>query len=148
MYTHINCTYTYVNTYKHDKSLQSCLTLCKPMACSLPGSSVHGILQARILEWVATPSSRASSWPRDQTRIFCGSCAAGGFFSHWAIREVPIPIYICLHQQVHVCTKVEGNGSINTVFTSFCLQMGVLWDLPGTIVQCYIGWHLPIITVL
>ena len=40
---------------------QSCPTLCDPMDCSLPGSSVHGILQARILEWVATPSSRGSS---------------------------------------------------------------------------------------
>ena len=43
------------------KSLQSCLTLCNPMDCSPPGSSVQGILQARILEWVALPSSRESS---------------------------------------------------------------------------------------
>ena len=49
----------------HAKSLQSCLTLYDPMDCSLPGSSVHGILQARILEWVAMPSSRGSSQPRD-----------------------------------------------------------------------------------
>ena len=49
------------------KSLQSCLTLCSPVDCSLPGSSVMGILQARILEWVAMPSSRGSSRPRDQT---------------------------------------------------------------------------------
>ena len=49
------------------KSLQSCLTLCDPMDCSLPGSSVHGTLQARILEWVAMPSSRWFSWPRDRT---------------------------------------------------------------------------------
>ena len=45
----------------HDKSLQLCLTLCDPMDCSLLGSSVHGILQARILEWVAMPSCRGSS---------------------------------------------------------------------------------------
>ena len=47
---------------------------CNPMDCSLPGSSVHGILQARILEWVAVPCSKRSSWPRDQTcisYIFC-----------------------------------------------------------------------------
>ena len=53
-----------------DKSLQSCLTLFYPMDCSPPGSPVHGILvhgipQARILEWVAVPSFRGSSWPRD-----------------------------------------------------------------------------------
>ena len=44
---------------------QSCLALCDPMDCSSPGSSVHGILQARILEWAAIPFSRGSSWPRD-----------------------------------------------------------------------------------
>ena len=51
------------------KLLQPCLTLCYPMDCSLPGSSVHGILQARILECVAMSSSRESSWPRDRTCI-------------------------------------------------------------------------------
>ena len=49
------------------KSLQSCPTLCDPMDCSPPGSSVLGILQARILEWAAMPSSRGSSRPGDQT---------------------------------------------------------------------------------
>ena len=53
----------------HAKSLQLCPTLYSPMDYSLPGSSVHGILQARILEWVAMPSSRAFSSPRDQTCI-------------------------------------------------------------------------------
>ena len=48
---------------------QSCLTLCNPMDCSPPGSSVYGIIQARILEWVAMPSSRDSSWFADWTRI-------------------------------------------------------------------------------
>ena len=47
--------------------VQSCPTLCDPMNCSLPGSSVHGILQARILEWVAMPSFRGSSQSRDVT---------------------------------------------------------------------------------
>ena len=51
----------------HAKSLQSCPVLCDLMDCSLPGSSVHGILQARILEWVAMLFSRGSSRPRDQT---------------------------------------------------------------------------------
>ena len=50
-------------------SLQSCPTLGDPMNCSPPGSSVHGILQARILEWVALPSSRGSPQPRDQTCV-------------------------------------------------------------------------------
>ena len=58
----------------HAKPLLSCLTLCDPVDCSPPGVSVHGILQARILEWVAMPSSRGSSRPRDQTcvsYVFC-----------------------------------------------------------------------------
>ena len=59
---------------------QLCPTLCDPMDCSNPGSSVHEILQARILEWVAIPFSKGSSWPRDQTQI---SCSEGRFFSIW-----------------------------------------------------------------
>ena len=53
----------------HANLRQSCLTLCHPVNHSLPGSSVHGILQERRLEWVAVPSSRRSSWPRDKTYI-------------------------------------------------------------------------------
>ena len=62
------------------KSLQSCLTLCDPIDCIPPGSSVHRILQSRILEWVAMPFSRGSSWPRDWTCVSCSSCIAGRFF--------------------------------------------------------------------
>ena len=63
---------------------QLCLILCDPRDCSPPGSSVHEILQARILEWVAIPFSRGSSWPRDWTLI---SCITGRFFTIWATRE-------------------------------------------------------------
>ena len=58
----------------------SCLTLCDPVECSSPGSSVHGIFQARTLEWVAMLSSWGSSWPRDWTCVSCDSRIAGGFF--------------------------------------------------------------------
>ena len=58
----------------HAKLLRSCPTFCNPMDCMLPGSSVHGILQARILEWVAMPSSRGSSPPRDWTCVSYISC--------------------------------------------------------------------------
>ena len=64
---------------------QSCLTLCDPMDCSLPGSSVHGILQARILEWVDIFFSRGTSQPRDISRV---SHIAGRLFTIWATREV------------------------------------------------------------
>ena len=81
------------------KSRQSCLTLRDPMDCSPPGSSVHGIFQARvlewgaiafsgrILEWAAILYSRWSSWPRDGNRV---SCIAGGCFTVWATREAPL----------------------------------------------------------
>ena len=62
-------------------SLQLCLTLCNAMDCSPPGSSLHGILQASILEWVAISSSRGSSQPRDQTPVSCISCIESGFFT-------------------------------------------------------------------
>ena len=56
--------------------------LCNPMDCNPPGSSVHGILQARIWEWVAMPSSTGSSWPRDQTRIsYMPPALAGGLIT-------------------------------------------------------------------
>ena len=61
-----------------------CPTLCDPMDCSLPGSPVHGILQARVLEWVAISFSRGSSQPRDRTQV---SCIAGRRFTVWATRE-------------------------------------------------------------
>ena len=68
----------------HAKSLQLCSTLCDPLDCSPPGSSVHRTLQGRIvesIEWVATPFSRGSSRPKDQTHISCVSCTAGRFFT-------------------------------------------------------------------
>ena len=65
------------------------LTLCDPMDYSLPGASVHGILQARIPEWVAMPSSRGSSQPRDRTHVSCVSALAGGFFATSATWEAP-----------------------------------------------------------
>ena len=66
---------------------QLCLTVCDPKDCSPPGSSVHGILQARILEWVVIPFSRGSSQSRDRTVV---SCIASRFFTTWATREAPM----------------------------------------------------------
>ena len=67
----------------HAKPLQSCLTLWDPTDCSLPGSSVLGILQARILNWVAISSSRRSSWPRDWTCVFYISCFGRHILYHY-----------------------------------------------------------------
>ena len=76
------CIYIYIYMYIYDHilllSCKLCLTLCNPMDCSPPGSSVHGISQARILEWVAISFSRESSQPRNQTHV---SCLADRFFT-------------------------------------------------------------------
>ena len=73
--------------------VQSCLTLCDPMDCSFPGSSIHGILQAKVLEWVAISFSRGSSWLRDWTRI---SHIVGRCFTVWATRKA----FICWNPTV------------------------------------------------
>ena len=62
--------------------VQLCSTLWDPIDCSPPGSSVHGISQARILEWVATSCFRGSSWPKDRTRVSCVSCISRWILSH------------------------------------------------------------------
>ena len=70
---------------KWSEVAQSCPTLCDPMDCSLPGSSVHGIFQARVLEWIAISFSRGSARPRDRTQV---SCMVDRRFTIWATREV------------------------------------------------------------
>ena len=66
------------------RALSLCPTLCNPKHCSLPGFSVHGISQARILEWIAIPFSRGSCQPRDQTQV---SCIPRNFFTIWVTRS-------------------------------------------------------------
>ena len=85
---------------------QSCLTLCHPMGCSPPGSSVHGILQARILEGVAMFSSKRFSQPKYRTWIACISCTAGGFFYHWAMGKAwnLRGVYMLWYQVAHMPT--------------------------------------------
>ena len=72
------CLFSLIDVSVYSQSLQSCPTLCILVDCSPPGSSVHGILQAGILEWVAMSSFRGSSQPRDRTHI---SCIADEFFT-------------------------------------------------------------------
>ena len=90
-------TYSYVaHTLKFSLSLyvcilsHSCLTLYDPLDCSPPGSSVHGIFQARILKWVSISYSRGSSWPRNQAHISCVSCIGSKILYHWATWEAPL----------------------------------------------------------
>ena len=78
----------------HGKLLQLCSTLCDPMDRSPPGSSVHGILQARKLEWISMPSSRGSSHPRDRTLISMPPVLAGMFFTTWEAQVMSSPMQV------------------------------------------------------
>ena len=119
------------------KSLQSCLALCDPMYYSLPGCSVPGILQARIQEWIAIPSSRGSSWPRDRT---CVSCIGRQILHHWAIREVP---------GVNIWGKKDSWNTISlSLYNSFCdgqFCVHIMWpgfQLVWTAVKLLRNWKL------
>ena len=94
-----NKRFTNVYTYK-SKSAQLCPTLSDPMDCSLPGSSVHGILQARTLEWISSSFFKESSKPMDQTWV---SCIIVRFFTIWATRETNM---VCVSVCVCVCVCV------------------------------------------
>ena len=93
---------------------QSCPTLCDPMDCCPPGSSVHGILQARILEWVAMPFSRGSSQPRDWIHV---SCITGEFLTFWVTGEahyvwVCVCVCVCVYllwSEYNSCHKIPAS---------------------------------------
>ena len=95
---------------------------------SLLGSSVHGILQANILEWVAMPYSRGSSWPRGRTCVSYVSCTAGGFFTNWAVwatREALVCpwqfkiFHVSPYQCIAICKSAETAPRDHEFSTSF-----------------------------
>ena len=83
----------------------SVMSDCSLMDCDLPGSSVHGISQARILEWVAISSSRGSSWPRDWTHI---SYIAGEFLTRWTTGEACVNTYMHLYLCWPIFTSITN----------------------------------------
>ena len=134
---------------KKVKVAQSCPSLCDPM-----DYTVHGILQARILEWVAFPFSRGSSQPRDQNQV---SCIAGGFFTSWATREAQwywIPLTFAylkiLSPQIWILTLL-GRVFLGRVFLFFFTLLS-LWIYHGTLFwlakflpkrKLIVTWKLP-----
>ena len=98
---------------------QSCPTLCDPMDCSPPGSSVHGILQARMLEWVAAPFSRGSSQPRGQTWIFC---IAGRFFTICATKRAKLLLF---RKKKNLCIYLAVSGLSCCVLGLRCSAHGL-----------------------
>ena len=95
----------HINKYMHKerkmKSLSHVWLFATLMDCSLPGYLVHGIFQARVLEWVAISISRGSSWLRDQTRVFC--IANRGLYKYEKKKKY-IYIYICTCTQLYIYT--------------------------------------------
>ena len=95
-------------------------TPCDPVDCSLPGYFVHGILQARILEWVAISFSRGSSWPRYHTRV---SCIAGRFFTIWTTRKA----HLCMHVSILPQTPLPSRLPHNIEQSSMCYTVSPCW---------------------
>ena len=100
----------------------SCPTFCNPMASILLGSSVHGILQASILEWAANPVYRRSSWPRGWPLI---SCTAGGLCTIWATGEA---------------REVSSQSNLNTVLQSplLLLTAPAFWSLCLPVINAFL----------
>ena len=98
---------------------KSYLTLFNMMDCSSPGSSVHGISQARILEWVAISSSKGASQPRDWTHI----CIAGRFFTNWAIKEAIFKVSVYILERFEIWK--DGKKFWHNIFKFWLLQIKV-----------------------
>ena len=106
---------------KERKIALICVQLLRPMDCSLPGSSAHGIFQARILEWVAISFSRGSSWPRNQTQV---SRIAGSFFTNWATQEA-----LGITYYLHCAWRPQSSGKVER--TNQFLKSAIKKDHPG-----------------
>ena len=94
------------------------------MDCSSPGSFVHRILQARILEWVTMPTSRESSQSRDPTHIFCGSCIAGRFFTAEPLGKTQIILTAAAAKSLQSCLTVRPHRWQPT-------RLHCPWESPG-----------------
>ena len=108
----------YQRMLKWNEVAQSCLTLCDPMDCSLPGSSVHGIFQALVLEWIAISFSSRSSRPRDRTQF---SCIVDWRFTFWATREL---------SNYHTIALISHASKVMPKILQASLQQYVNCELP------------------
>ena len=116
-------------------SLQLCPTLCSPMDCSPPGSSVHGILQARVLGRVSVPSFRGSSQPRDLTHVSCigkqglyHSCHLGSIQKRADIASVELACSCCFHNILSMLKKISihSQSKFNESYTD-SMSYARLW---------------------
>ena len=100
-------TYSQISNTKESESevAQSCPTLCDPVDCSPPGSSVHGILQARVLEWAAISFFRGSSRPRDRTHVSPFSCTGRWILYHCMLLRVISKMELALGKKIKALLK-------------------------------------------
>ena len=126
----------------------SCLTLCNPMDCGPPGSSAHGILQARILEWVAMPSSRGSSWHEDWTQVSWTAGRfffAGRFFTVWAIGSCRETRYSAVYKLLlRLPVSFSGGGGTHL---EFCEESAVWVILCGMAALVLKGTPVPLCVI-
>ena len=113
-------TLTHTTWKKESEVAQSCLTLCNPMDCSPLGSSIHGIFQATILEWVVIFFSSRSSQPRDRTQV---SCIAGRLFTLSAPRESHHTGWPLCYTKVLSPLLLKENTQIPLIFSAFYVQL-------------------------
>ena len=134
-------------------------TLCDPLDCSLPGSSVHGIFQAIVLEWIAISFSRGSSQPRDRTRVSrivdrrftvwatieCSTLTASSFRiwnSSTGIPSPPLALFIVMLSKAHLTSHSKMSGS-RWVITS----IGIIWLVKICFVQFFCVFLLPLLNI-
>ena len=143
-----------VATYRHHgralvgSDAQSCPTLCDSVDCNLPGSSVLGILQARILEWVAMPSSRESSQPRGRTHVSCYSCIGRWILYHCSSWEAwSLELVYFVHMTLHICRTAipffpYPQPLLTTILLSASMKVKVLFtQLSPTLVTPWTVAH-------
>ena len=114
------------------KVAESCPILCDPMDCSLPGSSVHEIFQARILKWISILFSRGFSWPRAQTQV---SCIASRCFTIWATREAQE----CSNYSA--IALISHSSKVMLKIFQATLQQYMNWELPDVQARFRKGWE-------
>ena len=125
---------------------QSCLTLCDPMDCSPPGFSVQGISQVRILIWVAVSSSRASSWPRDQTHV---SCTGRQILYLWATWEAGVVVIKFRHALVWSLSRLHFQVTdLNDIIPQSLGLQDFCWKLYSSIRIPCMWFSLTAFTIL
>ena len=119
---------------------QSCPTLCYPMDCSLPGSSVHGIFQARVLEWVAISFSWRSFQSRDWT---CVSCIGRRILYHRAIWEAHLIVYRVQTRSMGPRKTWNPKGGVSCSMSSYHYWMKESSEEQGRAMPeaCHSSWH-------